>query len=345
MAAANRTSRLSAMFDVLKKHYRPVPSADPQRPILEHLLFACCLENTRYEIAEEAFGTLLVAFFDYNEMRVSSIRELSEVMAVLPDSRSAAFRIKRCLQDVFEAEYSFDLEDCRKGNLGPTVERLRKINGTSPFSIAYVVQTALEGHSLPVDSSTLGALAVLDLVNEKNIEEGIVPGLERAVSKSNGPAYGSLLHQFGADFFANPYDPKLHKIFLEIDPDCEPRLPTRSLKMGKPEESPKQGADARQSDQRKRQKQKKADVQTPMETACESDAAEGADKTSRRGQKKAPVAKTGGKDVPRKKEKEKKAVPATRKKKSAPTTKNEGEEQEEKTKKRASSQLAKRKPR
>lgn len=346
MAAANRTSRLGAMFDVLKKHYRPVPPADPQRPILEHLLFACCLENTRYEIAEEAFGALLVAFFDYNEMRVSSIRELSEVMAVLPDARSAAFRVKRCLQDVFEAEYSFDLEDCRKGNLGPTVERLSKIKGAGPFAVSYVVQTALGGHSLPVDSSTLAALLVLDLVTEKNVEEGVVPGLERAVSKSQGAACGSLLHQLGADFFANPYDPGLHAILLAIDPECEARLPSRGAKKPKAEaaEAPAPG-DAETPARSKRVKKKGPDAAAVLEVGAgcqtEGEAADkgpGAKKKTPAVQKEPKESKetVPGKTRPRK------AVPAIRKKKA-----EEPAEQEagEKPKKRAAAQISKKKPR
>ena len=34
-----------------------------------------------------------------------------------------------------------------------------------------------------------------------------MPGLERAIAKSKGVEFGSLLHQFGADFSANPYSP------------------------------------------------------------------------------------------------------------------------------------------
>ena len=60
------------------------------RTVMEHLLFACCLEDARYEAAEEAFAALKHTFFDWNEVRVTSISELSEVMACLPDPRAAA---------------------------------------------------------------------------------------------------------------------------------------------------------------------------------------------------------------------------------------------------------------
>jgi len=234
MASESRTSQFAKVHKALKKHYKPV-SPDSQRLVLEHLVFACCLEDAHYEPAEEGYAALVHTFFDWNEIRVTSISELSEVMSALPDSRTAAHRVKRVLQSVFEAMYSFDLEDQRKKNLGPTVKWLKKIDGTTNFSIAYVVQSALGGHAIPVDSGVLKALHVVGLITDKDVQEGLVPGLERAVSKAKGIEFGSMLHQLGADFTANPYSPALRKILLQIDPDCEARLPKRRAGKTAPE--------------------------------------------------------------------------------------------------------------
>ena len=168
--------------------------------MLEHLLFACVLEDARYEQAEEAFAALKHTFYDWNEVRVTSISELSEVMAILPDPRAAANRVKRVLHAVFEELYCFDLEDMRKKNLGPTVKWLEKMDGTSRFVVAYVVQAALGGHSIPVDTGTMAAFRVLNLVTEKEAAAGEVPGMERAIAKSKGVEFGSLVHQLGADY-------------------------------------------------------------------------------------------------------------------------------------------------
>ena len=121
MTAVSRTAQFAKVHKVLKKHYKPAP-ANAGRTVLEHLLFACCLEDAHHDAAEEAFAALVHTFFDWNEVRVTSISELSEVMACLPDPRAAANRIKRVLHAVFEATFNFDLEDRRKKNLGPTVE-------------------------------------------------------------------------------------------------------------------------------------------------------------------------------------------------------------------------------
>jgi len=226
MSAPSRTAQFAKIQKVLKKHYKVV-TPDANRSVLEHLLFACCLENAHYEVAEESFLALVHNFFDWNEVRVSTVRELSEVMGRLPEPMAAANRVKQSLQSVFEANYSFDLEELRKVNLGPAVERLMKLKGSTPFTTAYVVQAALNGHSIPLDAGTLGALRVLDVISDEEVKTGVVAGLERAIAKPKGVEFGSLVHQLGAEVTASPYAPALHQILLEINPEARARLPKR----------------------------------------------------------------------------------------------------------------------
>lgn len=226
MATSNRSNQYTKIHKVLGKHYTPV-SPSIERPVIEHLLFACCLEDARYDLAEEALASIVEAFFDWNEVRVSSVRELAEVMARLPDPPAAATRLKKALQHVFEDAYTFDLEALRKKNLGPAEEEVRKIDGASAFMVSYVVQTALCGHSIPIDSGVIRIMEILALISEKDAEAGLVPGLERAIPKSKGIEFASLLHQFGADMTDDPFTSKLHAVLLEIDPGCKARLPRK----------------------------------------------------------------------------------------------------------------------
>jgi endonuclease III len=226
MSTVTRTAQFGKLHKVLKKHYKPVPT-NAVRSVMEHLLFACCVEEARYEAAEEAFAALVHTFFDWNEVRVTSISELSEVMACVPDPRAAANRIKRVLHAVFEARFNFDLEDLKKKNLGPAVKWLEDLDGTTRGTVSFVVQASLGGHSIPIDSGTMAVLKLLDLVSEKDAEKGEVPGLERAIPKSKGVEFGSLLHQFAADFTANPYSAAVRSILLEVNPEISGRLPKR----------------------------------------------------------------------------------------------------------------------
>ncbi|HUY34208.1 MAG TPA: hypothetical protein VMV69_15790 [Pirellulales bacterium] len=231
MSTTNRMTLLSRIHKILKKHYKPVSPIE--RPVLENLLYACCLENATYEAADKAYTAVSTGFFDWNEVRVSTVKELAEVMHALPDPSAAASNLKRILQGVFESTYSFDLEALRKQNLGVAQQRLKKLEGCTHFAVAYVTQVVLGGHAIPVDRGLFDCLAVLGLVTEADQKSSTVPGMERAIAKNKGVEFASLAHQLGADFVANPYAPALHKILIEIAPECKEHLPKRPPKGSK----------------------------------------------------------------------------------------------------------------
>lgn len=232
MAQLNRMALLTKMHKVLKKHYKPV--AIPERTVLEHLLYACCLENAHYEQADKAFAAVSTSFFDWNEVRVSTVKELAEVMNMLPDPPAAAANLKRALQGVFESTYSFDLETLKKQNLGQAQQRLKKLEGTTHFTIAYLTQATLGGHAIPIDRGLMQAFGIFGLAGAADRAAGVVPGLERAIPKNKGVEFASLAHQLAAELIANPYSPSLHKILLEITPEAKDHLPKRPVKGAKP---------------------------------------------------------------------------------------------------------------
>ena len=332
MASTSRSAQFVKLHKVLKKHYSPV-TPNAERPVLEHLLFASCLENAHHNTAEEAFAALVEAFFDWNEIRVSTVRELSEVMAHLPDPPAAANRLKRILQSVFEASYSFDLEELRKMNLGPAIGRIKKTNGSTPFSVSYVVQSALGGHSIPLSSGVLEALRVVDLITEKEAKSSSISGLERAIAKSKGIEFGSLLHQLGADFTANPYAPALRAILLEINPAAKARLPKRRTRK-------QREADAQKAAEAEKVKQEE---EAARKAAAKAKAAAAENKkAARKSKKKAKTQKpekTSAKEKPAAKEK----TPA--RKKAAPGQKKTKRLSESTAKRSPSVKLSKRKPR
>lgn len=233
MSAPNRAALLTKLFKVLKKHYKPVaPPAD--RSVLEHLMYASCLQNSKHEQVDEVLAKLLENFFDWNEVRVTTVAELAEVMSVLSDPNEAAARLKRTLHSVFETYYSFDMEFLRKQNLGKSVKDLQTINGTTAFTVAYLSQNALGGHSIPVNRGVLELFVVLGVINQAEASKWRVPGLERSIPKSHGIEFASLLHQFGVEFANSPFSPRIRALILDIAPDAKDRLPKRTVKKEAP---------------------------------------------------------------------------------------------------------------
>ncbi|MBW8884026.1 MAG: hypothetical protein JF612_04450, partial [Planctomycetia bacterium] len=226
----NRSAIISKLYKVLKKHYKPItPPAD--RPALEHLIYGCLLENSRYEAADEAFAKLKELYFDWNEIRVTTVTELAEGMGGIPDASASAQRVKRSLQSIFEGGYSFDIESLKKQNLGKAEKDLEKVNGSTPFVRAYVTQNALGGHSIPVSKGAIDVLHAVGILSDNEADKGQVPGLERAIPKNKGVEFGSLLQQLAADLVASPGSSKVKAILGEIDPDFKDRLTTRQVRL------------------------------------------------------------------------------------------------------------------
>jgi endonuclease III len=234
MSNPNRSELINTTYKVLKEHYQPwQPPAD--RTLFEHLLYACCLENARPEAADEAFAKLQQTYYDWNEVRVTTVKELAETMSSLPDGAAAAKRLKQALQHIFETHYSFDIEYLKKQNLGKAVKDIEAIRGVTPFVADYVTQHSLGGHAIPLSQSIIDVLMVLGVVTEAEAKRNRVPGLERAIPKAKGIEFASLLHQLAAEFLQSPASSKLRALLLQIAPDAKERLAKR---LAKPAETP-----------------------------------------------------------------------------------------------------------
>jgi endonuclease-3 len=179
------------------------------------------------------FQSLSTDYFDWNEVRVSTVRELAEALKPLNDAQEAATRLKRVLQSVFETHYTFDLEPMKKQNIGAAVKTLEKYNGSTPFVVAYVTQNALGGHAIPINQGLLESMRIVGVVSDAEAAKGTVPGLERIVPKSKGAEVGSMLHLLGVEMHRSPYGATIRKLLLEIEPDAKDNLPKRP----KPEEA------------------------------------------------------------------------------------------------------------
>ncbi len=213
MSATNRSKLISKLFLALKKHYS-VPPASPSRPLLEHALYACLLEDCPSELADEGLAKLEQDYFDWNEVRVTTVTELSAVLSNLPDPTKAATRLKANLQAIFEEFYSFDLDHLKKENLGKAVAKFEKLPSMTPFVLSYIIQHGLGGHSIPIDYSAMVVMLVSGIASQNEASDGRVPGLERAIPKSKGIDFANLLHQPAVTLLIDPED-KTARALLE----------------------------------------------------------------------------------------------------------------------------------
>ena len=333
MSASNRAAQIAKTHKVLAKHFKPIQQAE--RPVLEQLLYACCLENTRYEIADEIFARLQESMFDWNEVRVTTVRELTELMKGSADPSKSATQLKHTLHSVFESVYSFDVDLLKKQNLGAAIKQLESYRGTTTFSISYLVQNGLGGHSIPLCKSSMNVLYIADVASEDETKKGRVPGLERAIPKTKGEEFSSLLHQLAAELAASPFNTNIRNILLEMSPTAKDRLPKRG---------------GRKAAAAKPVKTKKKAVPPKKKTVKNTTAkAPTTKKKAEPGKKKAVSKKTAAKkkkvEPVKKKTGKKKAVSKKAVSKKAVSKKAVAKKAVKGNKKSASKQLARRKPR
>ena len=346
MPASNRAALISKAQKVLAKHYTPVNQVE--RPVLEQLLYACCLENNRYEVADETFARLQESMFDWNEVRVTTIRELSELMKGNVDPTKAANQLKHTLHSVFESVYAFDLEILKKQNLGVSVKQLEGYRGVTPFAIAYVVQNSLGGHAIPLSEGALNALHYAGIATEAEAKAGKVPGLERAVPKTKGAEFSSILHQLGAEIAASPFNTNSRAIILEIDAGAKERFPKRGGRKAVKKKAAKKAAPSKKAAAKKKPAETKPAEKKPAEK--KPAAKKPAEKKTA---KKKATAKPTAKKAAAKKPATKKAAATKKKKATAPKKKVAKKKASgsitkraaKGKKKSASKQLARRKPR
>jgi endonuclease-3 len=188
---------MNRLFTATKRGH---DAAEPEaRPVLEHLIYGVCREGTTREKADAAFRALQANFFDWNEVRVSMIREVADVIDELPDAEARAQRIISLLQEIFETTFSFELDSLHKKGLKQAEKQLQRYQGSDPYVVAYTLQTGLGGHYLPLDNAMSRALKRLEVLDGEP-DEAARASLEHLVPKSRGyqfcEAVSAVAHEF-----------------------------------------------------------------------------------------------------------------------------------------------------
>jgi endonuclease-3 len=194
----NKQRLLHQIFTTFKKRYDP--AAPETRPVLEQFLYAICREGASREDADRAFRNLQEQFFDWNELRVSSSREVEEALSDLSDSEARANRLISFLQEVFETTFSFDLETLHKKGVKQAAKQLSRYQAANDYVVAWVTQQSLGGHAIPLDSATIRLLRRIGLLDSDGHDlEALRASIEHLISKAKGPLFVELITAMAHD--------------------------------------------------------------------------------------------------------------------------------------------------
>jgi endonuclease-3 len=199
MATQSKTQFLTNVYTLLKRRYKPKADRNTSKhSVLRAVVYGICHEDTTREQANQALSRFNDEFFDWNEIRVSSLEEIQESLAGIPGPEQKALRIRRFLRQVFNRTYGFNLDALAKKPLKEAVKVLKTYEAMeSDYVTATVIQQALSGHAIPIDNEARRVLERL------GISESEVPALraivERAIPKNRGAEFLDLIEDLAND--------------------------------------------------------------------------------------------------------------------------------------------------
>lgn len=198
MKASEKQTVCKKLVTALKKRYKRT-LAKTDRPVLDLILYAICLENVSEAEADAALERLMNGFHDYNEMRVSSLTELEPAFRGADQPEYRALRVRTVLQDIFENIYSFDFEGLRKKTLDAASKQLGKLRFLSDFIHNYTLQAGLGAHLIPIDERMRNAAVWLGLVSPGASEAEAAEELKSVLRKNDAPLFCHLLRCLATD--------------------------------------------------------------------------------------------------------------------------------------------------
>jgi endonuclease-3 len=203
------TNKQRLLTHILAQAPRGAKAAEAEaRPVLEQFVYALCREGATRAQADRAYRNLRERFFDWNEVRVSSTRELAESFEGLSDAEARGQRVIDFLQEVFETTFSFDLEGLHKKGLKQAAKALSRFQAANDYVVAWVVQQSLGGHAIPLDTASTRVLRRLGLIDEDHGDpEALRASVEHHVPKSRGTVFGDIISDL-ADEYCWPDDPR-----------------------------------------------------------------------------------------------------------------------------------------
>jgi endonuclease III len=201
MATTINKQRLLTAVLAAGRKLGPAPeAAQDERPVLQQFIYGLCREDATAEEADRAYRNLCDRFFDWNEVRVSSVRELEEAFAGMSGAEGRAQRLVAFLQEVFETTFSFDLDGLQKKGLKQAAKQLGRYQAANDYVSAWVTQRSLGGHAIPLDAPTLRCVRRLGLADGDEGRDAVRASLEHLVPKAKGPQFSDAVSALAGEY-------------------------------------------------------------------------------------------------------------------------------------------------
>lgn len=189
------SKKIQSLYRSLKRKHQKPSKAVYDEPV-DALVYALISENMSETAAQSAAKRFADYFVDWNDLRVSRMEEIVEVLgADTAATRNIASALTGFLGVVFNEHGTVSLGALKKVGKRPARQILDKIDGTSTFAVDYCMLTSLQGHAIPLTKKMIEYLISNKLVHPDADEQEVKGFLARQITAENAYEFYALLRR------------------------------------------------------------------------------------------------------------------------------------------------------
>jgi hypothetical protein len=196
--AALYSARIRQLFKTLQRRFGKPRISAPRSPE-EEILYAVLSRDAPEVQAAGALARIRAAVVDLNELRVTPARELEEILGkTFPMARTAAERIHRMLNAIFNRRHSLDLAFLAEARPRDQKRFLESLDGADPYIVALFLLRQSHPHGVPLDPQMLEYLRRDEMIDPGASLVDAQEFLAKAVRASQIATFFALLKRHAA---------------------------------------------------------------------------------------------------------------------------------------------------
>ena len=196
--AAEYQKKIKQLFTKLKKQGDKVAPAELEEP-MELLMFSILSNYSSEARAAAAVSKLSSAIVDYNELRVTPVAEIVEIIGKdYPHCRKAAEEIGEALHAVFNQLHELNLQFLKAGPKRQAEAFIASLDTISAHARAMMSWRCLGGRVVPLDSNMYAYLVKNDYLPENVDIEEAQKFLTSKLKDRDGESFYLMLKRYAA---------------------------------------------------------------------------------------------------------------------------------------------------
>jgi endonuclease III len=189
------SKKIRELYRSLKAKHPKVNKVTYDEPA-DAVVYAIVAENMNGPATESAIKRFADYFIDLNDLRVSQVEEILEVLGEdTPATKVIASNLTKALKAVFDQYNSVSLETLKKIGKRPARQALEKMDGISRFVVNYCMLASLQSHAIPLTKRMIEYLRNNQLVEPDADEQQIEGFLAKQISAENAYEFYVLLRR------------------------------------------------------------------------------------------------------------------------------------------------------